>query len=96
MSVWEVATGKFQFCYLQAGTARGRFKGYIVLGPGPRGPGLKGPERIQVSALSFGIAPQHRNRTCLLQKYQPAYLVQVIGRYFCYTAFRASNSGRFD
>ena len=54
------------------------------------------PERVQVSALSFGITPYHRNQTCLQQKYQSAYSVQVIGRFFGYTAFRASNSGRFD
>ena len=33
------------------------FRGYIVLGPGPRGPGLKEPGRVQVSALNVGIAP---------------------------------------
>ena len=36
----------------QLGPAKGRFRGYIVLVPGPRGPG-----RVQVSALSFRIAP---------------------------------------
>ena len=36
----------------QPGPARGGFRGYIVPGPGPRGPGS-----VQVSALSFGIAP---------------------------------------
>ena len=61
-----------------------------------QGPGLEGPGRVQVSALSFGIAPYHRNQTCLQQKYQSAYSVLVIGRNFCYTAFKASNSGRFD
>ena len=39
------------------GPARGRFRGYIALGPGPRGLGLKGPGRVQVSMLSFDIAP---------------------------------------
>ena len=80
--------------YTPAGPARGGFRGYIV--PGPRGPGLKGPGRVQVFALSFGIAPYHRNQTCLQQKYQSAYSVPVIGRYFCYTALRASNSDQFD
>ena len=42
------------------------FRGYIV-------PGLKGPGRVQASALSFGIAPEHHNQTCLQQKYQSAY-----------------------
>ena len=37
----------------QSGPARGGFRGYIVPGPGPRGPG-----RVQVSALSLGIAPR--------------------------------------
>ena len=60
------------------------------------GPGLGGPARVQVSVLSFGIAPQHRKQTCLQQKYQSAYSVLIIGRYFCYTAYRPSNSGRFD
>ena len=63
---------------------------YPNLGLG--GPGLKGPGRVQVSALSFGIAPEHRNQTCLQQKYQSAYSVPVIGCYFCYTVFRASNT----
>ena len=67
--------------------------GTSYLGPGLGGPGLKGPGRVQVTALSFGIAPKHRNQTCLQQKYQSVYSVLVIGRYFCYTAFRASNSG---
>ena len=40
-----------------AGPARGGFRGYIVPGPGPSGPRLKGPGRVQVSALSFGITP---------------------------------------
>ena len=65
-------------------------------GPGLGGPGLKGPGRVQVSASSLGVASWHRNQTCLQQKYQSAYSVQVIGCYFCYTAFRASSSGRFD
>ena len=39
--------------------------------------------------------PMHRNQTCLQQTYQSAYSELVIGRYFCYTASRASNSGRF-
>ena len=81
---------------LQPGPARGEFRGYIVPGLEPKGAGLKGPGRVQVFALSFGIAPQHRNQTCLQKKYQSAYSVLVIGRYFCYTAFRASNSGPFD
>ena len=59
-------------------------------------PGLGGHGRAQVSALSFGIAAKHRNQICLQQKCQSAYLVLVIGRYFCFTAFRTSNSGRFD
>ena len=67
---------------VQPGPARGGFRGYIVPGPGPRG-----PERVQVSALNFGIAPKYRNQTCLQQKYQSAYSVLVISRYFCYTAF---------
>ena len=37
--------------------ARGRFRGYIVPGPGPSGPRLKGPGRVQLPTLSFGIAP---------------------------------------
>ena len=37
---------------IEAGPARGGFRGYIVLGPWPRGPG-----GVQVSALSFGIVP---------------------------------------
>ena len=81
---------------VQAGPARGRFRGYIVPGPLLRGARLKGPGRVQVSALSFGITPEHRNQTCPQQKYQSAYILLVIGRYFCYTTFRASNSGRFD
>ena len=60
------------------------------------GPGLGGLGRVRVSALSFGFVPYHRNQTCLQQKSQSAYSVLVIGRHFCYTAFRASNSGRFD
>ena len=72
-----------------AGPARGGFRSYPA-------PGLGGPGRVQVSSLSFGIAPQHRNQTCLQPKYQSAYSLLVIGRYFCYTAFRVSNSGRFD
>ena len=32
--------------------ARGEFRGYIVPGPG-----LKGPERVQISAFSFDIVP---------------------------------------
>ena len=79
----------------KAGPVKGGFRGYIVPGLSPRGPGLKGPGRVQVSALSIGIAPQHRNQTCLQQKYQSAYSILVIGRFFCYTAFRTSNSGRF-
>ena len=71
------------------GPARGGFRSYSE-------PGLGGPGRVQVSALSFGIAPQHHNQTCLHQKYQSAYSVLVIGRYFCYTAFRTSNSSLFD
>ena len=42
----------FQLKWLETGPARGGFRGYIVPGPGPRGPG-----RVQVSALDFGIAP---------------------------------------
>ena len=34
------------------GPAKRGFRGYIVPGPG-----LKGPGRVQFSALSFGIAP---------------------------------------
>ena len=64
--------------------------------PGLGVPGLKGPGRVQVSVLSISVAPQHRNQPCLQQKYHSAYSVLVIGRYFCYTALRASNSGRFD
>ena len=60
------------------------------------GPDLGEPGRAQVSALIFRIPPKHRNQTCLQQKHQSAYSVLVIGRYFCYTTFRASNSGRFD
>ena len=60
------------------------------------GPGLGGPRKVQVSALSFGIAPSHRNQTCLPQKYQSARSVLIIGCYFCYTAFTASNSDRLD
>ena len=71
---------------LEPGPARGGFRGYIV----------PGPERAQVSTLIFRIPPKHRNQTCLQQKYQSAYSVLVIGRYFCYTAFRGSNSGPFD
>ena len=42
----------------QSGPARGEFRGYIVPGPGPKGGAvLKGPGRVQVFALSFGIAP---------------------------------------
>ena len=78
---------------VRVGACERGFRGFIVPGPGPRGPELKGPGRVQVSALCFGIAPQHRDQTCLHQKCQSAYLVLVIGRYFCYTA---SNSGRFD
>ena len=33
------------------------FRGYIVPRPGLGGPGVRGPERVQVSALSFGVAP---------------------------------------
>ena len=73
---------------METGSAREGFKGYIVPGPWPRG-----PERVQISVLSFGIAPSHRNQTCLQQKYRSAYSVGVIGRYFRYTA---SSSGRFD
>ena len=42
-----------------AGPARGGFRGYIVPGPvrGGLGLGRKGPGRVQVYALSFGIAP---------------------------------------
>ena len=39
---------------LQAGPASGGFRGYIVPGPGPKGARFG---RVQVSALSFGIAP---------------------------------------
>ena len=39
---------------------------------------LKGPGRVQVYVLSFGIAPLHRNQTCLQQKYQSAYSVLVM------------------
>ena len=65
--------------------------GYIVPGPG-----LNEPVKVQISSLSFGIAPQHRNQTCLQQKYQSAYSVLVIGHHFCYAAFRAFTSGQFD
>ena len=41
--------------YAHSGPARRGLRGYIV--PGPRGARVKGPERVQVSALSFGIAP---------------------------------------
>ena len=79
------------------GLREGGSGGTLYPAPGLGRPGLKGPGRDQVSALSCGIAPLHRNQTCLQQKYQSAYSVQlVIGRNFCYTAFRASNSGRFD
>ena len=37
--------------------------------PGLRGSGLKELGRVQVSALSFGMAPKHHNQTCLQQKY---------------------------
>ena len=37
--------------------ARWGFRGYIVPRPGLGGPGVRGPERVQVSALSFGVAP---------------------------------------
>ena len=47
-------------CFVQLTTARAcerGFKGFIVPGPGLGGPGIQGPGRVQVSALSFGIAP---------------------------------------
>ena len=39
------------------GLARGGFRGTSYPGPGLGGPGLSGPGRVQVSALSFGVAP---------------------------------------
>ena len=75
------------------GLPEGSSGGTSYLGPGLGGPGIKRPGRVQVFALSFGF---HSNQTRLQQKYQSAYSVLVIGRYFCYTALRASNSGRFD
>ena len=39
------------------GLREGCSGGTSYLGPGLGGPGLKGPGRVQVSTLSFGIAP---------------------------------------
>ena len=78
------------------GLREGSSGGTLYPGPVLGGHGFKRLGRVQVSALNFGITPQHRNQTCLQQKYQSAYSVLVIGRHFSYTAFRASNSGRFN
>ena len=59
-----------------AGPARGGSGGTWYLGLG--WPVLKGPGRVQVYVLSFGIAPLHRNQTSLQQKYQSAYSVLVM------------------
>ena len=44
-------------CVLQAGPGRGGSGGTLYPGPGLGGPGLKGPGRVRVFTLSFGIAP---------------------------------------
>ena len=61
------------------------------------GPGLGGARKSSGFRVKFWYRTKTSyNQTCLQQKYQSAYSELVIGRYFCYTAFRASNSGRFD
>ena len=52
------------------GLREGGSGGTSYPGPSLGGPGLKGPVRVRVSVLSFGITPKHPNQTCLQQKYQ--------------------------
>ena len=67
-------------------------------GPGPR------VVRAQGARKSSGFRVKFWYRTITLQSNLPTTKISVslsssllvIGRYFCYTAFRASNRGRFD
>ena len=52
---------------------------------------------IEAKAKDFKMCPQGRPRSQgRLWGLHLCYSVSVIGRYFCYTAFRASDSGWFD